>query len=333
MWTVLADWLPFAAVLIVYDYTRGIADTLGMPVLWTQPGTADKAMFGVVPTVWLQEHLKMPIPQWWEGAVSITYASFFLMPYVVAGALWLRARSSFRKWAMRFVTMSFLGVVCFILIPSAPPWAAAACRPMDVADHPSSPVCMYFSPAYVDSGSILGPFHPEHAGAAPFVERLSGRGWQAMHLPVAKQMLDEGQGAVDLVAAIPSLHAGCTLLFVIFAWTRVRKRWRPLLAGYAVMMAFSLVYTGEHYVVDVLVGWVLAVLVSVGFSRWERRRNEVARLDTLVTREPPDMESPCPPIATTPSSTSPNDAVSSTRRARSTAEHDRPGITARSVSN
>ena len=30
LWTVIVDWLPFAAVLIIYDYARGISDTLGI---------------------------------------------------------------------------------------------------------------------------------------------------------------------------------------------------------------------------------------------------------------------------------------------------------------
>jgi membrane-associated phospholipid phosphatase len=257
LWTVLVDWAPFAAVLIVYDRIGSVADKLGMPVMWKQPADIDRAMFGTVPTVWLQNHLKLAHPPWWEGAVSLT----------------------FRKWAMRFVTMSFLGLACFIIIPSAPPWAAASCRPVDLSDHVTTPSCMNYSAEYAFSSGLLGSLHPNDSAANPWVERLSTRGWQVLHLPIAQQMLDKGQSGVDRVAAVPSLHAGCTLLVVIFAWTRVRKRWRPLLVGYALMMAFSLVYTAEHYVVDVLAGWLLAVLVSVGFARRERRerRDAMAR--------------------------------------------------------
>ncbi|HEY3717886.1 MAG TPA: phosphatase PAP2 family protein [Jatrophihabitantaceae bacterium] len=271
LWTVLVDWAPFAAVLIVYDRIGSVADKLGMPVMWKQPADIDRAMFGTVPTVWLQNHLKLAHPPWWEGAVSLTYTSFFLMPYVFAGVLWWQGRAAFRKWALRFVTMSFLGLACFIIIPSAPPWAAASCRAVDLSDHVTTPSCMNYSAEYAFSSGLLGALHPNDSAANPWVERLSSRGWQVLHLPIAQQVLDKGQSGVDRVAAVPSLHAGCTLLFVIFAWTRVRKRWRPLLVGYALMMAFSLVYTAEHYVVDVLAGWLLAVLVSVGFARRDRR--------------------------------------------------------------
>jgi hypothetical protein len=334
LWTVAVDWLPFAAVLIIYDYTRGFADSLDMPVLWRQPGDVDRFLFGgTVPTVWLQDHLKLGHATWWEVVVSLTYCSFFLMPYVVAGVLWIRARSEFRKWALRFVTMSFLGVACFILIPTAPPWAAAACRSVDVAHSPANPGCMYFSARYAGSSGLLGAENPVHPGANPWVERLSGRGWVALHLPIAKEMLDEGQGAVDQVAAIPSLHGGCTMLLVIFAWTRVRKRWRPVLVGYALLMAFSLVYSAEHYVVDILAGWLLAVVVSIAFGRLERRRSRSPAVDTLEVQSLTAMESAWPPIETTQSSISLSGVGSSTPRARSTAELDPPGTTVPSASN
>jgi hypothetical protein len=338
LWMVVVDWLPFAAVLIAYDYARGMAEGLGRPVLWQQPIDVDKFLGGgTVPTVWLQEHLKLGHATWWEAVVTLTYVSFFLLPYVVAGVFWLRSRTAFHQWAARFVTTSFLGVVCFVLLPAAPPWAAAACRSVDVRGGPSSPGCMYFSPFYVGPRGLLGTLHPVHAGAHPWVERLSGQGWGALHITVAKQLLDEGQATVDLVAAMPSLHAGCTLLFTLFVWRRVNRWWRPLLVVYPLLMAFALVYSAEHYLVDVLAGWALATLVHLGFNRLERwlvrRRNRARPVDTLVTQSPTVMEYSWPPIATTPSSTSPSGEALSTRPARSTAEPDRPGTTAPSASS
>lgn len=332
LWTVVVDWLPFAGVLIAYDYARGMSEGLGMPVLWQQPVDVDRFLGGgTVPTVWLQEHLKLGHPTWWEAVVSLTYVSFFLLPYVVAGVFWARSRTAFHQWAARFVTTSFLGVLCFVLLPAAPPWAAAACRTIDVHGGPNNPGCMYFSAYYAGPHGLLGALHPVHAGAHPWVERLSSRGWGALHVTVAKQLLDEGQATVDLVAAMPSLHAGCTLLFCLFVWQRVNRWWRPLLVAYPLFMAFTLIYSAEHYLVDILAGWVLAVLVHLGFNRLERwlarRRNRAPAVDTLVAQSPTVMEQQWPPIATTPSSTSPSGGALSTRRARSTAEPAPPGTT------
>ncbi len=127
LWVVI-DFLPLAAVLIAYDQLRGIADTVGMPTWWKPPIYVDKFLFfGHVPTVWLQEHLKHQRyvgVRWYDLVVCVTYYSFFFLPYVTAGWMWLRSRADFYRWSLRFVALSFLSFTLFVLIPTAPPWAA-----------------------------------------------------------------------------------------------------------------------------------------------------------------------------------------------------------------
>ena len=47
-------------------------------------------------------------------------------------------------------------------------------------------------------------------GANGWVERIVGRGWGKLNLHTASALLDQGQASVNLVAAVPSLHAGMT---------------------------------------------------------------------------------------------------------------------------
>ncbi len=270
--TVIRDWLPFAAVLLLYDLSRGAAKLVGRPTQWHLQIDVDRALFlGHEPTVWLQSHLKEPHPPWWEIGVSLVYVSFFFAPYVVAGLLWLRNRDEWRKFVLRFVLISFLGLVCFVAFPAAPPWAASQCHSAEVASGPSDPPCINLKAGVVKDGGMLGQVTPSHPPAAPWVERISTRGWDKLGVPQAKALIDEGQAGVNQVAAVPSLHAAISLLVTVFFWPRLRKRWRPLLAAYALLMAFSLVYSGEHYVFDILLGWLLTCLVSYGFHRWENR--------------------------------------------------------------
>jgi hypothetical protein len=63
--SVILDWAPFAVILLLYDWTRNAAQTINFPVQWTLAPDVDKAIFGVVPTAWLQEHLKHPEAAWW----------------------------------------------------------------------------------------------------------------------------------------------------------------------------------------------------------------------------------------------------------------------------
>jgi membrane-associated phospholipid phosphatase len=89
-------------------------------------------------------------------------------------------------------------------------------------------------------------------------------------------LFSKGQASVNLVAAVPSLHAGFTALVAMFLWRRVRPALRPLLALYPLAMALALIATGEHYFFDVLLGWLYAGAVMGGWAWWVRRRAAAA---------------------------------------------------------
>lgn len=266
---VVRDWLPFGLVLFAYDSTRGVAAFLGMPTRWNLAVDADRWMFGVVPTVWLQEHLKHADPQWWEVITSVVYMSYFIVPYALAAWLWLRDRTSWRRFVTRFVVLFLLGLVGYILVPAAPPWAAAQCTQSQIADGPAFPACLKTSPDGVPDGGLLGTVAPREDGA-PFVERISSRGWDVLHIGPVRDVVEVGQERSNQVAAIPSLHAGLTGLLAMFMWRRTRKLGRTLWVGYAAAMAFTLVYSAEHYVFDLVLGWGLAALVMLGCGAAER---------------------------------------------------------------
>ena len=270
---VIRDWLPFALVLVAYDLSRGAATLIGRPTMWHWQVDADRWLFfGTVPTVWLQERLKLPYPPWWEIVISTVYMSFFVLPYIVAAVLWLRDREEWKAFVRLFVGLSFTALLIYALLPAAPPWAAARCTAADVDGGPSGPGCMFGSARGVPDGGLLGAMTGTHDGANGWVERIVGRGWGKLNLQTASALIDQGQASVNLVAAVPSLHAGLTAAIAAFLWTRVQRKWRPLLAAYVVVMAFTLVYTAEHYVVDILLGWLLAAVVMTVLHRFESRR-------------------------------------------------------------
>jgi hypothetical protein len=294
---ILVDFFPFVAVLIVYDQLRGWSYTAGFPTWWHPQIEVDKFLFfGTEPTVWLQRHLKYPTVQWWDVGVCICYFSFFFIPYLLAAVMWLRSRADFYRWAVRFVGLSFIGFGLFVLIPSAPPWAAARCSAAEIANHPNNPPCL----GYVNvNDGILGHYGPGVPGTHNYVDAgIAVRGFSKLHLTVAQSLVDEGRHTADAVAAVPSLHVGGTVLFVLFMWPRVNKWWRALLALYPFAMMFSLAYGAEHYVADGIAGALCAWLVHWLANRGERWLKGGAPTDTLDLPPDSDQESACPPTAT-----------------------------------
>jgi membrane-associated phospholipid phosphatase len=233
----LFDWVPIAAVLCAYDFTRGAADSVGIGTHFHPMIDFDRAVFfGTAPTEWLQSHLYDPDRlTWWNVFFTLVYTSYFIVPFALAGWLWARDRLAFLRFAKRLVTLALAGLATYVLFPAAPPWLAA------------------------ERGLLDG------------VQRTTSNGWEIIGGGTAG-LFDEGQASVNLVAAVPSLHAAFTALVAFALWGRVRPRLRPLLLLYPLAMALTLVATGEHYVFDILLGWLYAGVVMAAWGWWERRR-------------------------------------------------------------
>ncbi len=79
----------------------------------------------------------------------------------------------------------------------------------------------------------------------------------------------------NLYAAFPSLHAAFPVVLVYYGWLR----WRFLgawLLLYASLVGMSIVYLGEHYVVDILGGVTYAIIAIVVVESVARRLSDAA---------------------------------------------------------
>jgi hypothetical protein len=235
------DWLPIVLILSAYDFTRGSADSLGIGVHAHPMIDFDRfVFFGQAPTEWLQARLYDPgVVHWWDVCFTLTYTSYFIVPFAVAGVLWARDRLAFLRFVKRLVTLTLAGLATYIAFPAAPPWMAGE----------------------------MGLLHGVH--------RTTATGWRVLDVHTAA-LFSQGQDAVNQVAAVPSLHAGLTALVAMFLWHWVRPRWRPLLLAYPLAMSLTLLATGEHYFFDITLGWCYAGVVMAGWARWEGRRAEPA---------------------------------------------------------
>ena len=241
----LRDWWPPVLALVVYFYSRGVADNVhagGVHVM--MPIDVDRWLFGGhLPTEVLQHTWcgnpcdPASDPRWFDLLFTTVYASHFVTGLTIAAVLWIRNRYEFALWMRRLVTISYAALAIYILYPMAPPWWASR-------------------DGYIDAE----------------LPRITGRGWEDIGIDRLNLLLG---GVGNKVAAMPSLHAGIAFLVAAYAIMRLRSWWRWLLVLYPVAMGVALVYYAEHYVVDVLAGWLVAVLVLVGCAWWDRVRPPV----------------------------------------------------------
>jgi len=249
----LRDWWPPLLGLVVYFYSRGIADNLGRDVAVRMPIDVDRWLFdGRLPTEVLQSAwCGSPCnpdsdPRWYDLVFTTVYASHFVTGLTIAAVLWVRNRDEWARWMRRLVSISFAALVIYVAYPMAPPWYASR-------------------DGFVDSD----------------LPRITGRGWEDIGIDRLNLLLG---GVGNKVAAMPSLHAGIALMVAAYAISRLRSPLRWLLLAYPVVMGIALVYYAEHYVIDILAGWVVALVVLARCSWWELRR---AASGTLQA-EPPE---------------------------------------------
>ena len=241
----LIAWSPLSVVLLAYAVAQwitgpladgsGEANRLGFGLHVAGPADADRAVFGVVPTVWLQERLVDGSAHWYDAVAALVYSTHFVAIPVLTAVVWFRVRDRFRSWLVCVLTMTGVGMAGYVAYPAAPPWLAS------------------------DLGQV-GP-----------VRRISTLGWEWLHLDALATLTGSGQAGSNPVAAMPSLHAGAALLVALFVWPLVSTPWRAALAAYVLAMGLTLVHTGEHYVVDVVAGWLTAA-VAVAAGAVVRRR-------------------------------------------------------------
>jgi membrane-associated phospholipid phosphatase len=244
------EWGPFVAILFLYDRLRGFADGLIFPAREIPQLRLEAALFGKpIPTVWLQSHLWHGANdiQWWDYLAWFVYLTHFFATLVVAAILWTWAHDKFSRFATMVCVLALTGFATYALYPAVPPWLAA-----------------------------------QHGNIGQS-NRVIGVVWQ--HVPIAHygSLFEKGQSYANNVAAMPSLHAGYALLVTLYLWRLVPRWGRPLLAAYPPAMAFALVYSGEHYVVDCLAGWVYAAASFFAVNLWfERRSRRVLVLEPAL---------------------------------------------------
>lgn len=241
----LRDWGAFILVLFAWQITAPIATELPFPWHVTELIAADRFVFaGQVPAQWLQRHLYHPgVMEPWDIFAAIMYMLHFVTPLIAGFVLWIVNRDLFRKYTVAFVVVAVLGYITWIVYPAAPPWFAGQ--------------------------------HLVHTG---HIYRRAAHG--AVYLPGVQNLFNvfvshwyngfNGQltigflhGHVDQIAAMPSEHAAFPMLFFLF----LRRQYgRPayLLLLYLAALTFSVLYLGQHYFIDVIMGFLYAGVAYAG---------------------------------------------------------------------
>lgn len=237
----LLDWIPFLFIFISYEFLSGFTGSLNFRVHFIESYHFDQFFFHTIPTIQLQNSLYTPGALHWYDYMGVTlYLLHFALIFIFGLILWFKDLFWFRQYIIGLLLLSYGALITYIVFPSSPPWLAS------------------------QSGYIPKVYHITEAALAHFPNIL--------HLPALYQNLNPNP-----IAAIPSLHTAFPFLVLLFSVSFFK--WKGFLfLPYFLAIVFSIVYMGEHYIVDVLIGMIYASGFFIGAKILSHHRKILSKL-------------------------------------------------------
>ncbi|HLX35947.1 MAG TPA: phosphatase PAP2 family protein [Candidatus Limnocylindrales bacterium] len=244
----IRDWSPYILIGLTYELIRGFGPLVLGTVHMQGVVDIERTLLGgrIAPEV-LQDALR-PLTGIDVLALvgTVVYLLHTTVSVVVGIYLWQRRRTVFYDFVAALVLLSIAGFATYLLFPEAPPWWAAAAGILDGAS--GVPVIVHLTP------TALNTLVSSAGGNGP---ALVGVAFGAMD--------------PDPVGAFPSLHAAYPLLAYLFL-RKVSRRAGLLMLLYAAIVWFSIVYLGDHYLVDIIGGGLYAIAAFVALEAYRRLR-------------------------------------------------------------
>jgi len=233
----IQDWSFPVILFLSYDYLRGLVPKLSETAHIYPMINFDKTIFGVIPTNKLQSLLFLDGAVHWYDYLAVSfYMSHFIVPMLVGFIFWLKDREYFKSYTLALLLLSYSAFITYIIFPAMPPWMAG------------------------------------QLGFIPSVAKVMDKVFVSFPQPVNLPSVYRFIGA-NLVAAVPSLHAAYPWLTFLFLMRKYNFKGLLCLV-YVLGVWFSIVYLGEHYVFDIVIGVLYATLiffaVTKGSQLWQK---------------------------------------------------------------
>lgn len=224
--------LPFIVFWVIFDYMKAFPNFKFNSVHIGDLYTLEKKFFGIqyqgALHTW-NEYWEMNRTVFLDVINGVFYLCWMPVPISFAAYLFTKNRKAALEFCLTFLLTNFVGFIGYYGYPAAPPW-------------------------YVHyHGLEFNATTPGNvAGLAGFDQFL---GVSIFHGLYAKSS--------NVFAAMPSLHAAYVVVSVFYAFKKnVATGWKIFLVVVMFGTWFAAIYTNHHYILDVLVG-ILCALIGI----------------------------------------------------------------------
>jgi hypothetical protein len=243
----------FILFWVIYDSMRVLPNYEVSTVHIKEPYNIEKLLFGIN----YQNKLLTPNEYFAVNHSSVLdfLSGFFYinwMPVPLAFGLWLfvKDKDLFLKFSLVFLTVNLLGFMVYYIYPAAPPWYVAK----------------YGFDLHI---GVPG----SRAGLARFDELI--------HYPLFEGIYNKN---ANVLAAMPSLHAAYPVIVLYFGLKKKVGWFNLLFTVFVAGIWFSAVYSGHHYIIDVMAGALLTLPVLFVSEKLFRQPHIKNAINSFVKR-------------------------------------------------
>jgi inositol phosphorylceramide synthase catalytic subunit len=235
----------FIVFWIIFDYMKAFPNYWFSAVHVKGLYDAEAYLFGIAH----QGVLLTPNEYWEQHSFALAdvlsgifYLCWIPVPLGFATFLFYKDRDQFIRFSLTFLLVNLLGFLVYYLYPAAPPW-------------------------YVRNYGF--DFIQSTPGNTAGLSRFD----QFFDVAIFQSLYSKSS---NVFAAMPSLHSAYPLIVLYFAW---KNKLGPINFIFGLITAgiwFAAVYTGHHYVLDVLAG-ITTAAAGIGLFNLLMRKNEKFR--------------------------------------------------------
>ncbi len=227
----------FIIFWIVYDAMRILPNYEVNTAHIQEPYNFEKHLFGIQlgnSLVTPNEYFVIYSNTFLDFLSGFFYLNWMPIPLGFAVYLYMKDKYLFTSYSLAFLLVNLVGFVIYYIYPAAPPWY----------------VKLY--------GFDL------HLGVLGNSAELS-RFDDLVGVPVFANIYNKN---ANVLAAIPSLHAAYPVIVLFYAFKKKMGMMKIFFTVFMLGIWFSAVYTGHHYVIDVLTGILVAIFILFLFEKY-----------------------------------------------------------------
>lgn len=222
-------WILYDAMRIIPNYEVNTAHI-------QEPYDFEKLLFGIRLDNFLvtpNEYFVIYSNTFLDLLSGFFYLNWMPIPLGFAVYLYIKDKYLFTRYSLAFLLVNLVGFVIYYIYPAAPPWY----------------VKLYGFDLHI---GVLG-----NSAELSRFDDLVG-------IPIFANIYNKN---ANVLAAIPSLHAAYPVVVLFYAFKKKIKIMKLFFIIFMIGIWFSAVYTGHHYVIDVIMGVLVAIFTLYLFEK------------------------------------------------------------------